>query len=917
MIVAFQSGLRIAAFLRRLFICLVLLSFLSADVLAGDFASSVAEGQAFGSQIGRSYAPDVLDSTLQSKGVGMVDSILPKGNDPSQTREQYTTFYTNPGGIGSAASGEALDFVRGSYETRTKYDLAEDPVFGSTCLERDSEGRCAAWSLSKDLVTSVYPDCTKVLIPQYETSELVTCTSEASVEVTPECRVRNYLATTVESVAGPCSGVSIDVQPDQIYAVCRDNIDLYRVNMGEVQNPFGVDYADVRPEMCAVIGGCDCWGPFGNCPQGAYTVNGEAELPAGAMYYTQGIDNVWVTGGSGDRIGHGTWYRYYWVVQPSTLERLFLRTDRTCSESDLNRWTQECTIKDYAVCDSSYTSCTYIVYDSVETGAAPSTQCADYPSAIQGYEAPYCGERCLPSCWPVPGPEYHECLAGYSCDEESYNWCVQAFCYEGFPECLDSCRDMHCTPCSEDAQCSASCLAEHCTQECDYNSITCSSYCGNIPMNNYNLCTLSAFSGMTLNGAMLSASPQSQSFSTTGTYGQTLSWQSLFGGPGAGKDINNWHTKLNFVCESKQDSCASLREQGCVLYESRCLDMECTRREHTYRCGKDRVTGYTVAYNCAGQIRCIGTECGADASYQANTDFAQAAAVGEVLNMARVDSSKAGGNIIIFPGKEMECEISPKNCCRPNTARLSIADYVKAAQAAYSIYKYASGGMSAVATSYAQNITWIANSLASKLGIVEAAATYAEAGGVATTTATITTEAGTTTINTTFAGADMVSSATVYTPSATISMVGTVASAVGLVLTAYSVVSMVYDMTFACTQDDLDTSIKLGYNLCHFVDTRSTKRWLFFTQRWRRYCCFNSILAKIVHEQGRPQIGLTWGGGNSPLDCRGLTAEELASIDFSRIDFSEYLQYVTHHTAPSEADMYRITENLKHRLTGH
>lgn len=52
------------------------------------------------------------------------------------------------------------------------------------------------------------------------------------------------------------------------------------------------------------------------------------------------------------------------------------------------------------------------------------------------------------------------------------------------------------------------------------------------------------------------------------------------------------------------------------------------------------------------------------------------------------------------------------------------------------------------------------------------------------------------------------------------------------------------------------------------------------------YCCFHSKLARIIHEQGRPQIGLGWGSPKNPT-CRGFTKEEIANIDFSKLDLSE------------------------------
>ncbi len=53
------------------------------------------------------------------------------------------------------------------------------------------------------------------------------------------------------------------------------------------------------------------------------------------------------------------------------------------------------------------------------------------------------------------------------------------------------------------------------------------------------------------------------------------------------------------------------------------------------------------------------------------------------------------------------------------------------------------------------------------------------------------------------------------------------------------------------------------------------------------YCCFKSILARIIQEQGRPQIGRSWGTPESP-DCEGLRVAEVQAMDFSRMDFSEF-----------------------------
>ncbi|GAO99063.1 conjugal transfer mating pair stabilization protein TraN [Caedimonas varicaedens] len=52
------------------------------------------------------------------------------------------------------------------------------------------------------------------------------------------------------------------------------------------------------------------------------------------------------------------------------------------------------------------------------------------------------------------------------------------------------------------------------------------------------------------------------------------------------------------------------------------------------------------------------------------------------------------------------------------------------------------------------------------------------------------------------------------------------------------------------------------------------------------YCCFGSKMARLIQEQGRKQLHISFGSADSP-QCRGLTIEELDKIDFSKVDLSE------------------------------
>jgi len=134
----------------------------------------------------------------------------------------------------------------------------------------------------------------------------------------------------------------------------------------------------------------------------------------------------------------------------------------------------------------------------------------------------------------------------------------------------------------------------------------------------------------------------------------------------------------------------------------------------------------------------------------------------------------------------------------------------------------------------------------------------------------------------------------------------TMASVVGVIIAAYTIATTVYQLVFACKEEDMTTSISLGFNLCHFVGEHREGDFLGMKLKTRNvYCCFNSILARLVHEQGRPQVHRGWGSPEQP-DCGGFTIGEFASLDFSAMNLSEYMQYVQSKTNLSPAEMESI-----------
>jgi len=97
----------------------------------------------------------------------------------------------------------------------------------------------------------------------------------------------------------------------------------------------------------------------------------------------------------------------------------------------------------------------------------------------------------------------------------------------------------------------------------------------------------------------------------------------------------------------------------------------------------------------------------------------------------------------------------------------------------------------------------------------------------------------------------------------------------------------------SCNEDEGKLAMKEGARLCHTIGTWCSSCFRVLgvcvscVEHTTSKCCFNSMLARIVNEQGRAQVGKGWGGAESP-DCSGFTVAQLQTLDFARMDLSEF-----------------------------
>jgi len=139
--------------------------------------------------------------------------------------------------------------------------------------------------------------------------------------------------------------------------------------------------------------------------------------------------------------------------------------------------------------------------------------------------------------------------------------------------------------------------------------------------------------------------------------------------------------------------------------------------------------------------------------------------------------------------------------------------------------------------------------------------------------------------------------------SSAVNLVGTVALMklgvipVNYFMIALQVVGLVMALFMArCDQIDIMTSTLNDSKYCHEVGEYCAKKFpvIGCVQKAKGFCCFNSKLARIIHEQGRPQLAGFgsdggWGQPKNP-NCRGFLPEEFQALDFNKIDLSEYME---------------------------
>ena len=826
-------------------------------IWADSFMDAVQEGRAMGPGLLEKYAPGKIP---------LSNDTVPGYEDALNQKDTYTNYYTDPAGLSEGVNSDARKFVLDAEAARVKVNLENDTVFGYKCQEKDAAGKCIRWSSSKEIIASAYKDCEETIIPTYdEPPRMEVCTGQRT-HYNKACLSMMYPNLTQETINQKCDTITLDARPGQIYARCKDYYDWYKESAG----------VETVKDDCNACGNRDqryCFEPdsYINEPP-----------PADATFFI--TQRQMLSCNDEDGWDNGTYSLTNWSYRysHSRIERLSLSEDATCPDFDELVQSGKCVVEKMVQCNATGTACLTSIENFEYTGEVPPPVYSfKVPVAIQ--------DTCLNKCnyettWDEGGANitFLSCPVAETC---TYGICTADHIIDTVP--------------SYASELIGKSEIVTGTEECEldpvgtvdvvqFNHYRNGFPCKIIPgeIDNYEVCLYYDYLtvGDKSGAGQVTSSPAYNTWLAPFTISKQYfgappfeySNQSLRGGSEVKTYRNVWQMRTDLNCNLNDNDCQPLIDSGCIYWSTECLNEECTERAFSYQCGgTGKVVSYMKGTTCAGEMKCQGTTCMQEIKVETG-NIASAAAAAEILSNLRVDSTSTE----LFPGKQFECQNSPKNCCDDAVGGVSIGDYVEAAS---SMYTVGSAALETFAPEMYASLSQAATKAMAEVGIELSGETIS---ATVVSLAMDVTEGVVTAVAGEAAGL-----AAAEAVGAVVGAICSVLWVLAVLYALYTILSFVWKIMMACDEEDMATSVKLTLKLCHLVGTKPEKALGMNLKNRSVYCCFNSILARLIHEQGRAQIGRSWGTPETP-DCSGLTPGQMTEMDFSVMDFSEYMKYV-------------------------
>lgn len=356
-----------------------------------------------------------------------------------------------------------------------------------------------------------------------------------------------------------------------------------------------------------------------------------------------------------------------------------------------------------------------------------------------------------------------------------------------------------------------------------------------------------------------------------------------------------WQYGYQYACQGQTsaNSCTPYEtNSACSVVGSICNNTnpstgQCTGWNYTYNC-------QTQAAQTMQQMVCTGGVFAATAMVTPtvkNNTFPAVAAATEIMRQAQAYGAN-GQNI--FMGVQESCTqgyFGIKDCCKSSPGAKSnaaIANIVLGA--GYSTVKYAGSVAIDTVSPYVfdamyQVGTWTDNfalQLAGSEGVTNLSASGFSVGAYGFTygTGTVAGVEGSGLMggNTLIAGTD-----------------GSYVSFNPYVLAAVVAIQYLQALA-ACSSQEQLLALHRGANLSVFVSQDCSNKIPIIgtcVEYTSQYCSFNSVLAKLINQQGKAQLGIGFAG------CSGLTTDQLTQIDFSKLNLTEFTNAVVTKTTAS------------------
>ncbi len=356
-----------------------------------------------------------------------------------------------------------------------------------------------------------------------------------------------------------------------------------------------------------------------------------------------------------------------------------------------------------------------------------------------------------------------------------------------------------------------------------------------------------------------------------------------------------WQYAYDFACESDVvDTCKPYEQNAaCAVVASKCTDYiaetgKCSEYLNTYSCKtKDAVKEDRLS--CASGVF---DDSMLPRPANENTTFVKAALAQEILRQSATYGDK-GSNI--FGGVLETCSKGYwgiKNCCKSlpggqsNSAMAALA-----MSAGYSAAKYVGGAAVDMASPYVFDAMFAGGEYLSGL-----------AWDIASNSSAVVVDfASNSPVGTGFSAGGPSLSAYGFTFQSGIAAQGSGLLGANTTLATFGSGSSTYSITFnpyvfaamvaiqviqnlaSCTDQERLLGMHKGANLSVYIKEECSQKILGSCVEWRQtYCSFNSVLAKLINTQGKPQLGLPVS------DCKGISVDQISKLDFTKIDFSEF-----------------------------